>query len=360
MPWIIAGGAVLGGALGFLGADKASDAQKDAAGKSVAEQQRQYNIGLNLLEPSRALGYGAMSDLAALYGYNLPQYQSANTLLQGGYGSTGGVQGVGPSGGLLSNIGGLFGGRRDPRVSIKGGLVYFDGRKSGGTLHGGHINPQTGEVWVDGPNGTKDEALSAQATAALRSGQPLTGGVWARFNLGMSQLQKSGWSYDPEAIARSQADANLNPASGQPGDMSRFFASPDYQFRRDEGQRDIGSSFAARGGAASGNALRALSQFNSNLASGEYGNYVNRLFNMAGMGQTATAQGVNSGQNYANQYSTAQQNAGDARASGIMGGVNAINGAINNGLNAWAWNRYMQQQPAQQPGPWRTGYVFGG
>lgn len=335
MPWIIAGGAALGGALGFLGADKASDAQKDAAGKSVAEQQRQYNIGLNMLEPSRALGYGAMSDLATLYGYNLPQYQSANSLLRNASAGQG-VTGVGPSGGLLSNIGGLFGGRRDPQVSTQGNLIYFDGRKDGGTLYGGHINPLTGEVWVDTPTGgAKDEALSAVATEALRSGKSLTGDVWGRFNMALQQLLGTGWKYDPEAIARSQADANLNPASGQPGDMSRFFTSPDYQFRRDEGQRDIGNSFAARGGAASGNALRALSQFNSDLASAEYGNYVNRLFNMAGLGQTATNDAVGIGQNYAKAYSNAQQQAGDARASGIISGVGAATNAINTGINNW-------------------------
>jgi hypothetical protein len=62
--------------------------------------------------------------------------------------------------------------------------------------------------------------------------------------------------------------------------MSRFFTSPDYQFRQAEGQSAIDRGAAARGGALSGNAIRGGVEYASNLASGEYGNYVNRLLAM--------------------------------------------------------------------------------
>jgi hypothetical protein len=117
--------------------------------------------------------------------------------------------------------------------------------------------------------------------------------------------------------------------------MSRFFTSPDYNFRRTEGERGIGNSFAARGGAASGNALRALSEFNSNLASGEYGNYVNRLFSMAGMGQVANSQAGNAGQQYTNGVSQANTAQGDARASGVLGTTNSIGGMLGDFGRIW-------------------------
>src|SRR6188768_3809462 len=63
--------------------------------------------------------------------------------------------------------------------------------------------------------------------------------------------------------------------------QANFQASPGYNFVRNEGQRDIGNSFAARGGAQSGNALKALAEFNSGLASGEFGNWFNRRMNLA-------------------------------------------------------------------------------
>lgn len=107
-------------------------------------------------------------------------------------------------------------------------------------------------------------------------------------------------------------------------DMSGFFTSPDYQFRRNEGTRDIQGTFAARGGAQSGNALRALAEFNSNLASGEFGNYVNYLSNIAGLGQTATNQTAAYGANAAGQAGRNALLAGDARASGIENQANII------------------------------------
>jgi hypothetical protein len=123
------------------------------------------------------------------------------------------------------------------------------------------------------------------------------------------------------------------------GDMSGFYASPDYNFRRTEGERDIGSSFAARGGAFSGNALKALSEFNSNLARGEYGDWWNRTAGTVNVGQGGTAQTVAAGTNAANAISGINQNlstglansitnAGNARASGIQGQYNALGDAV--------------------------------
>jgi len=115
-------------------------------------------------------------------------------------------------------------------------------------------------------------------------------------------------------------------------DYSAFFASPDYQFRRDEGQRDIGNSFAARGGAFSGNALRALTEYNQNLASGEFGNYFNRQAALAGIGQSATGQTAAAGANAANNIAQNYIGAGNARASGVSGVANALTGGLGNYL----------------------------
>lgn len=115
-------------------------------------------------------------------------------------------------------------------------------------------------------------------------------------------------------------------------DYSAFFESPDYNFRRTEGLRDINNSFAARGGALSGNALRALTEFNSNLAAGEFGNYFNRQAALAGVGQAATNTGAQVGANTASNIGNALIGAGNSRASGIVGGANAVNNAVQGGI----------------------------
>lgn len=135
------------------------------------------------------------------------------------------------------------------------------------------------------------------------------------------------------------------------GDNSNFFASPDYNFRRAEGQRGMEQSAAARGGAFSGNALKALSEFNQNIAAGEYGDWWNRQAGLAGVGQAATNQVGQLGAQSANNIGQLQLAAGDARASGIIGSANATNQGINNALNAWM----MTRQP-YNPDPSGIGY----
>lgn len=118
------------------------------------------------------------------------------------------------------------------------------------------------------------------------------------------------------------------------GDMSGFETSPGYNFVRSEGLRDINNSFAARGGALSGNALRALAQFNSGLASNEFGNYFERNARLAGLGGSATNNAAAYGAQSASNIGNALIGGGNARASGVLGVNNAIQGGIGNYLYA--------------------------
>lgn len=107
-----------------------------------------------------------------------------------------------------------------------------------------------------------------------------------------------------------------------------FFKTPDYQFRRDEGTRDIENSFAAHGGALSGNALRGITDFNSNLASGEFNNAIQRQLQMAGLGGAATSQAANNAQYTGANVSNLLQAGGNARASGIVDQSNALTNGL--------------------------------
>ena len=124
-------------------------------------------------------------------------------------------------------------------------------------------------------------------------------------------------------------------ALGQLNNPGNYFqASPDYGFRRSEGTRGIENSFAAQGMGQSGNALKALTEFNSGLASGEYGNWWNRQAGRAGVGQTTGAQLGQLGANSAANIGGTMQDYGQARASGYLG----RNAAIGNGLNDGFYN----------------------
>ena len=77
--------------------------------------------------------------------------------------------------------------------------------------------------------------------------------------------------------------------AGQPGNMSRFFTSPDYQYTFGQAIQGVDRSAAARGGALSGNAITRNTTTAGTLRAGEYQNYVNNLFRAMGYGQNADA-----------------------------------------------------------------------
>lgn len=165
--------------------------------------------------------------------------------------------------------------------------------------------------------------------------KPLSYAEWAQQNpsVASSGAGSSGYGYGGyypgNYMAYSEYANNYKPGQQTPStDYSAFYQSPDYEFRRTEGNRGIEQSAAARGGAFSGNALKALNQYNSNLASGEFGNWWNRQASLAGIGQTATNTLANAGQSSANAIGSALSSAGDSRASGIAASTNAWGNAL--------------------------------
>jgi hypothetical protein len=131
-----------------------------------------------------------------------------------------------------------------------------------------------------------------------------------------------------------------------PANMSLFTATPDYQFRRDEGMRGLEQSAAARGGAFSGNAMAALNERNSNLASQEFANFYDRMMRLAGYGGGTAQNQATMGQNYANSAGQAIGAAGDARASGVAGQYNAWGNAIGDVANIFGDYWRNRQQPS--------------
>lgn len=128
--------------------------------------------------------------------------------------------------------------------------------------------------------------------------------------------------------------------------MDAFVASPDYQFRQNEQARALTARNAALGIQDSGAAMRSALQYSGNLASGEFNNYANRLASLAGVGQTASAQNAQLGQNYAGavgqigmnnaqNLASSYTNRADTNAN-LYGG---IAGGLANGLTQYFGQR---------------------
>jgi hypothetical protein len=119
----------------------------------------------------------------------------------------------------------------------------------------------------------------------------------------------------------------------------QFQQDPGYAFRLSEGMKALDRTAAARGGLLSGATLKGAQRYGQDMASQEYQNAFNRyqaeraaqlqpLQSLAGIGQTsantltgaAGAFGAQTGQNL--------QDIGTARASGYLGGSNALSSAL--------------------------------
>lgn len=127
---------------------------------------------------------------------------------------------------------------------------------------------------------------------------------------------------------------------------------PGYEFQLQQGQQALQNSQAAGDGALSGSALKGLINYNQGMASTGYQNAYNRwlssqnntygqLSGLASLGENAGANVGNAGVGYAGSMANTITGAGNASAAGIMGGTNAITGAVNNGMGYYQLNNLM-------------------
>lgn len=291
---------VVGGATSLAGAsaqanaaNRAAEAQLQAARESNALQREIYYDSRGLQEPWRVTGANALAEMAALMG--LPAYT--------------------PS----ANIGQPPSTSPDPLAP--------GGTNTGMLQEGQTYIPADGGGWrVMGADGNFLRHSATEPTL-----------------------------YDPNAPtpanvpAPPPANTNTPPPNAlatMEAAHERFRATPGYTFMQEEGNNAIERMASARGMRLSGDTLREGARFNSGLADSTFGDYWNRLGGLAGVGQTATNTIGALGQNYANAANSntmnanalagqAWQNAGRARASGYTGINNAFQSGMNNMFNIW-------------------------
>lgn len=140
-----------------------------------------------------------------------------------------------------------------------------------------------------------------------------------------------------------------------------FQQDPGYAFRISEGLKALDRQAAARGGLISGAALKGAQRYGQEAASQEYTNAFNRyqmnranqlqpLESLMGTSQTAANTLGTAAGRYAQNAGEAYMGAGAARASGYMGGANALTGAINQGLNQYHDQQFLNNMQLRRPG----------
>lgn len=132
---------------------------------------------------------------------------------------------------------------------------------------------------------------------------------------------------------------------GAAPDLSEFQESPGYQFRLAEGNKALDRSAAGRGMLLSGAQLKEAQRYNQGMASNEFGNFFNRLYELAGMGQNAAAQTGNFGANAVAQQNQLGMMGAGARAQGIADQTNFITNALGGAANAYGQRGTSGYQP---------------
>ena len=177
-------------------------------------------------------------------------------------------------------------------------------------------------------------AASTQAAAADRSAD-------VQREMFERQVELS----EPWRKAGEQALNKLIPLTDyQQFGMQQFQADPGYGFRMSEGMKALERGAAARGGLLSGAALKGVQRFGQDLGSQEYMNAFNRyqteraarlqpLQSLAGVGQTTAQQLGQAGQTMASNVGEALTSGAAARASGYVGGANALTQGLGTYLN---------------------------
>ena len=268
----------------------------------------------------------------------------------GALGATeGGLAAAGAGGSFLGDIGGQPGWDAmnvgaDPAAGMYqeagGGIV--DGNAYGGTQGGGNLMDSLGNFFSG--NSSLDNYL--------RAGQ-LVGGLYAQNksagaaqsgnnaqNALLSQMyQQNRSDNQPLMDTRNSALTQINSLLKDPSSITQ---QPGYQFGLKQGANQLNNRAAASGNYYSGAQMKAAQQFGQDYAGTKLDQSLNRLTNVAGLGQV----GANNNQSNNTNFGTAGGNnlaqGGNIRGSGYLGQFNTANGAVNGWQQDDIWNRLLK------------------
>lgn len=401
-----AGASLIGGMMSSDAAGEASGAQQQASREATQLQREMYEQTRADQAGYRQRGDAAGNRLAYMMGlqpsatgqsYNKTADQFRQELM-GQYGGTSTAYrppttSTAPAftprtggGGLLGAARAAYesGARPDPNAQQL--LSITRGGSDDGIVENWGYPSQGGGSQIDeaGLNAAVQAAMAQQERDRLAAEQAAGGD--SSYGSLLRNFSASDLSSDPlYTLQKPLIDAAMQRAS-------KFETAPGYQFRKEEGQKGVENSAAARGGLLSGAALKAIQKYGQDFASNEYGNWFNqsntdrnyiagqgdasynrfntntsnqynRLAGLSGTGQQATNLVNTAGANFANQAAQNTMGAGNAQAAGIVGQANALSGGLTGAYNTYQNNQLMNLiRNPQGTGGWGSsgGWTGGG
>jgi hypothetical protein len=202
--------------------------------------------------------------------------------------------------------------------SALSGVISQQGAQAGGNMAASAAN-QAAQM-------QQNEAM--QARAALSPWVAAGGGAIGKVTnlLGLGTLKTNGGNFNTYGLDPAGAKETQQQA------LADFETSPGYQFRMDEGSKALDRSAASRGLLRSGAQQKAITAFGQGIASEEYGNYMNNLFQAAGLGSQAASSGNSTAAGLTANAGSLIAQGGAARGSGYAAGANALASGISSGV----------------------------
>lgn len=174
-------------------------------------------------------------------------------------------------------------------------------------------------------------ALAGKLATSALTGGAQSGAVSGAANQARADLQP--WvTSGSNALNQTNDLLGLNGPDAATKAMQTYQTSPGYQFQLGEGLRSINQNAAAQGAFRSGATVKAEQTFGQNLADSDFGQYYNRLFDLAHMGQSSASGQADVSQALGKQQSSIYGNIGsgiDTTLSGLAG-----NPAVQKGINS--------------------------
>jgi len=108
-----------------------------------------------------------------------------------------------------------------------------------------------------------------------------------------------------------------NPQADYNNALENFRSSTGFDFRQQEGNNALNTGYAASGALRSGAAQKSFADYNQNIASNEFGNYIGQLGNQQNLGLGAASAQAGVGQNFSNTFSANNNAAGTSEANAL-------------------------------------------
>jgi hypothetical protein len=172
---------------------------------------------------------------------------------------------------------------------------------------------------------------SQQSKAAKKAAQASQYATDQSIALQREQYNQTRADQEPWRLAGVNALGQLSDPN------ANFSASPDYQFRMQQGLEGVTQNRAVNGMLQSGSALKGLNDYAQNTASNEFGNWWNRQSGLAGVGQAANTANAQAGSQYANNAGNALMSNANTQGQSAYYQANANAQGVSGALGALSW-----------------------